>query len=68
VLPARLLRDDISPTWAMYNFENFPDKPSGWQDQGYYDDFLPNKPPYKGFLRIVFQLQAFRVENLRLML
>jgi len=52
----------------MYNGERFPDKPPGWKEQGYYHDFFPNKPPHKGFLRILCQLQAFGVENLRLTL
>jgi hypothetical protein len=51
-----------------YNCENLPDKSPGWQEQEYYNDFLPNKPLHKGFLRIVCQLQAFRVEILRLTL
>ena len=54
--------------WSVYTCENSPDKPPGWQEQGYYHDFFPNKQPYKGFIRVVCQLQAIRMEDLRLTL
>ena len=50
----------------MYNDEDIPDKSPAWQEQGDYDDFFPNKPTHRGFIRMICQLQAFRVENLRL--
>lgn len=54
--------------WPVYTCENSPDKPPGWQAQGYYQDFFPDRQPHRGFLGRVSQLQVFRMENLRLTL
>ena len=32
-------------SWAVHTCEDFPDKSPGGKEQGYYNDFFPNKPP-----------------------